>query len=125
MQAACEGRLLYRDAYQLTDIKGDTFNRYADRLMQRMKDEVGKCYVLDANVFIGAQQNYYSLEICPGFWRALVREHEQKRVFSIDQVKAEIVTGNDPLSDWAKDRPRRRSSRRRRTRRLSTLFKTW
>ena len=39
VRAAREGRLLYRDAYQLTDIKGETFNRYADLLIQRMKDE--------------------------------------------------------------------------------------
>jgi len=37
--AAREGRLLYRDAYRLTDLKGDTFNEYANRLLQRMKDE--------------------------------------------------------------------------------------
>lgn len=39
VRAAREGRLLYRDAYQLTDLKGDTFTRYANRLMQRMIDE--------------------------------------------------------------------------------------
>lgn len=38
-RAAREGRLLYRDAYQLTDLKGETFNRYADLLLQRMRDE--------------------------------------------------------------------------------------
>ncbi len=37
--AAREGRLLHRDAYQLTDLRGETFNSYADRLIQRMKDE--------------------------------------------------------------------------------------
>jgi Zn-dependent peptidase ImmA (M78 family) len=37
--AAREGRLPYRDAYQLTDLKGETFNRYANLLTQRMKDE--------------------------------------------------------------------------------------
>jgi hypothetical protein len=37
--AAREGRLLYRDAYQLTDLKGETFDRYANLLTQRMKDE--------------------------------------------------------------------------------------
>ena len=36
--AAREGRLLYRDAYQLTDLKGDTFEKYANRLVQRMRD---------------------------------------------------------------------------------------
>ena len=39
VRAAREGRLLYRDAYQLTDLQGETFNRYANRLIQRMKDE--------------------------------------------------------------------------------------
>ncbi len=39
IRAAREGRLLYRDAYQLTDLKGDTFDKYASLLTQRMKDE--------------------------------------------------------------------------------------
>ena len=37
--AAREGRLPYQDAYRLTDLKGETFNKYASRLVQRMKDE--------------------------------------------------------------------------------------
>jgi Zn-dependent peptidase ImmA (M78 family) len=37
--AAREGRLLYGDAYQLIDLKGETFDRYASLLTQRMKDE--------------------------------------------------------------------------------------
>jgi Zn-dependent peptidase ImmA (M78 family) len=37
--AAREGRLPYRHAYQLTDLKGETFDRYASLLTQRMKDE--------------------------------------------------------------------------------------
>ncbi len=39
LRAAREGRLLYREAYQLIDVKGETFDRYADRLMQRIVDE--------------------------------------------------------------------------------------
>jgi Zn-dependent peptidase ImmA (M78 family) len=39
VRAAREGRLAYRDAYRLTDLKGDTFDRYANLLVQRMKDE--------------------------------------------------------------------------------------
>lgn len=38
-RATREGRLLYRDAYYLTSLKGDTFNRYAALLMRRMRDE--------------------------------------------------------------------------------------
>jgi Zn-dependent peptidase ImmA (M78 family) len=39
VRAAREGRLLYREAYQLTDLKGETFTKYAHRLQQRMIDE--------------------------------------------------------------------------------------
>lgn len=39
VRAAREGRLLYREAYRLTDLKGQTFNRYAGLLLQRMRDE--------------------------------------------------------------------------------------
>lgn len=39
IRAAREGRILYRDAYRLTDLKGETFNRYADIVLKRMKDE--------------------------------------------------------------------------------------
>lgn len=39
VRAVREGRILYREAYQLTDLKGETFNRYADILVKRMKDE--------------------------------------------------------------------------------------
>lgn len=62
----------------------------------------GRRYVLDANVFIEAYRKYYAFNICPGFWRALVRQHESKRVFSIDRVKSELTAGGDELSDWTK-----------------------
>lgn len=39
VRAAREGRLLYREAYQLTDLKGDTFAEYARRVHQRTIDE--------------------------------------------------------------------------------------
>jgi len=39
VRAVREGRILYRDAYRLTDLRGETFNRYADIVLQRMKDE--------------------------------------------------------------------------------------
>ncbi len=39
VRAARAGRILYREAYQLTDLKGDTFSRYADIVSSRMKDE--------------------------------------------------------------------------------------
>lgn len=39
IRAAREGRLSYREAYQLTDLKGETFDRYSVRLLERMRDE--------------------------------------------------------------------------------------
>ncbi len=39
VRAAREGRILYRDAYRLTDMKGETFDRYAKLVLKRMKDE--------------------------------------------------------------------------------------
>lgn len=62
-----------------------------------------KRYLLDANVFIEANQKYYGFDICPGFWRSLIEQHKDKRVFSIDRVQVEIASGNDTLSNWAKD----------------------
>ncbi|MGW8256064.1 MAG: ImmA/IrrE family metallo-endopeptidase [Thermoguttaceae bacterium] len=35
--AAREGRLSYRDAYQLTDLRGDAFEKYAKRLIEGMR----------------------------------------------------------------------------------------
>jgi Zn-dependent peptidase ImmA (M78 family) len=37
VRAARAGRLLFRDAYELTDLRGETFNRYANHLLQREK----------------------------------------------------------------------------------------
>jgi len=71
-----------------------------------------KRYVLDANVFIEAKNRYYGFNLCPGFWKALIRRHESDRVFSIDKVRDELVKvqkekesddAPDLLSDWAKD----------------------
>jgi Zn-dependent peptidase ImmA (M78 family) len=38
VRAAREGRLLYRDAYQLTGLNGKTFDRYAKTLTKRMRE---------------------------------------------------------------------------------------
>ena len=39
VRAVREGRIQYRDAYRLTDLKGETFNHYAELVLQRMKNE--------------------------------------------------------------------------------------
>ncbi len=57
-----------------------------------------KRYALDADVFIEAHKNYYASDICPGFWSALIRQHDASRVCSIDRVKTELK--NEYLKAW-------------------------
>jgi len=39
VRAVSEGRMLYRDAYRLTGLKGATYDRYAGIILERMKNE--------------------------------------------------------------------------------------
>lgn len=55
-------------------------------------------YVLDANAFIEPRNRYYGFDICPGYWSALVHQHEMKRVCSIDRIRAELVPKYE--RDW-------------------------
>lgn len=63
---------------------------------------VGSRYALDANIFIQAYRMYYTFDICPGFWDALIRQHRLSNLCSVDRVKAELVHASDPLAEWAK-----------------------
>lgn len=68
-------------------------------------------YVLDANAFIEAKNRYYGFDLCPGYWVALIKYNEGKRLFSIAKVRDELVNdtegkpddGPDRLGDWAED----------------------
>ncbi len=58
-------------------------------------------YVLDANVFMSANNLHYGLDFCPAFWDWLVHVGNAGTVFSIDKVADEIEAGQGDLSDWA------------------------
>jgi hypothetical protein len=58
-------------------------------------------YVLDSNIFIEAKQRYYAFDLCPGFWDALIWQHGQGAIVSIDRVKTELEGYEDELSEWA------------------------
>jgi len=62
-------------------------------------------FYLDSDVFIAAKNAYYAFPICPGFWKSLIHHHGKDRVFSIDQVRREILAGRDSedLVQWAKN----------------------
>ncbi len=59
-------------------------------------------YLLDANVFMSANNLHYGLDFCPAFWEWLVHKGNTGSVFSIDKVADEIEAGQDVLSDWAR-----------------------
>jgi hypothetical protein len=59
-------------------------------------------YLLDANVFMSANNLHYGLDLCPAFWHWLVHKGNTGSVFSIDKVADEIEASQDDLSDWAR-----------------------
>ena len=61
-------------------------------------------YLLDANVFIAANNLHYGLDFCPAFWDWLVAGHESERVFSVEKVGDEVLAVGDELSKWAEAR---------------------
>ena len=61
-------------------------------------------YLLDANVFIAANNLHYGLDFCPAFWDWLVAGHESERVFSVEKVGDEVLAVGDELSGWAEAR---------------------
>ena len=62
-------------------------------------------FVLDANIFIEAHRRYYAQDLCPGFWECLTYHCHERRVFSIDRVRDEVLISQDQLSEWVKQAP--------------------
>lgn len=64
-------------------------------------------YVLDANVFIGAYRGYYSFDVVPSFWEALVNLASNSKVCSIDRIQDEIINPReedpDELHRWTNE----------------------
>jgi uncharacterized protein DUF4411 len=61
-------------------------------------------YLLDANVFIQAKNQYYGFDIVPAFWDWLISANTTGNVYSIEKVAEELVGFGDELSDWTKAR---------------------
>ena len=68
-------------------------------------------FVLDANIFIEAHRRYYAQDLCPGFWECLTHYSQERRMLSIDRVRAELMEGPnnqdtpDKLAEWVKHAP--------------------
>ena len=52
-------------------------------------------FIVDSDVFITAKNTYYAFELCPGFWKGLIHQHQRGRNFSIDRIKNELLAGRE------------------------------
>jgi len=59
-------------------------------------------YLLDANVLIDANRDYYPIERVPEFWEWLENAGEKGHVKTPIEVYEEISEGKDALANWAK-----------------------
>jgi hypothetical protein len=59
-------------------------------------------FCLDANVLIQAWQKYYSPTICPNYWDVLNELGKGGRIFIPEEIRNEITSTEDDLSDWLK-----------------------
>jgi hypothetical protein len=59
-------------------------------------------YLLDANVLINANRDYYSIDRVPEYWDWLIFNGENKKIKIPLEIYEEITQGNDALSEWAK-----------------------
>jgi hypothetical protein len=59
-------------------------------------------FVLDSDVFIAAKNLYYAFDICPGFWKGILRTHQQGSIRSIDRIRNELLLGRkeEDLVQW-------------------------
>ncbi|MCC8376727.1 DUF4411 domain-containing protein [Photorhabdus sp. HUG-39] len=61
-------------------------------------------YLIDSNVFIQAQNEYYCFDVCPGFWEFIERKFNEGQFISIKNVYHELAKQDDAVFAWVKDR---------------------
>jgi Domain of unknown function (DUF4411) len=57
-------------------------------------------YLMDANTYISAKNQYYGMDFCPAYWDWLDQQFTQGQVASIQLVYDELVKKKDELSEW-------------------------
>ena len=60
-------------------------------------------YLLDTNVLIDANRDYYPLTRIPEFWEWLVHNGREGRVKIAMEVYEEITDGKDDLAKWGRE----------------------
>jgi len=61
-------------------------------------------YLLDANVLIDANRDYYPIERIPEFWEWLINVGNNENVKIPIEILEELKEGNDNLAKWAKQK---------------------
>ena len=63
-------------------------------------------YILDSNFFIQAHRAYYPLDVFQSFWAKVKQLSDERKIKSIDKVKAEIyskASHEDELKSWCEN----------------------
>jgi hypothetical protein len=60
-------------------------------------------YLLDANVLIDANRDYYPIQRIPEFWEWLIHEGESAGVKIPIEIYEEIKDGKDDLGNWSRN----------------------
>lgn len=60
-------------------------------------------YLLDANVLIIANRQYYAIDRVPDFWDWLIEKGQSGDIKIAEEVFDEFAGGSDALADWASD----------------------
>ena len=60
-------------------------------------------YLLDANVLIDANRDYYPIARVPEFWEWLLHQAALEQIRVPLEIYEELTDGGDPLADWMKD----------------------
>ena len=60
-------------------------------------------YLLDANVLIDANRDYYPIDRVPEFWDWLIAMGESEQLKVPLEIYEEVTEGNDASADWLKD----------------------
>lgn len=57
-------------------------------------------FLIDSNALMTPHLSYYPFDFAPSFWEQIEAGIKGKRIIILDMVKAEVLQGNDSLSDW-------------------------
>ncbi len=68
----------------------------------QMQMRTNLLYLLDANVLIDANRDYYAIERVPEFWDWILHFGKLDQVKVPQEVYDEVTDGDDNLSDWLK-----------------------